>query len=383
MTTKQPHAGAPVPQEDAPPPTTAPTRGRNVHQNRILVGVAILLLLSLGTAGYWYFFMRGIVFTDDARLSGHLVDASPEINGRLMEVFVHEGDSIKSGQNLFRLDSETAEATLNQMEAALVSAKANAVATEAMYLKALNGTRPEEIKSAEALVRRLQSDESLAKLELTRVQELRKSDAVPQDRLDRAQAIFESAYQSRESAAQNLVLLQQGPRKEDIDAVKAETELARARVSEATATVEKARKDLTRYVVKAPFDGWVVRRWVDPGVMLSPGQPVASLFDPATMRVDANIEEKDLEDVQIGDVADLTVDAYPHLRLTGRIMEILRATNSKFSLVPAEGVAGTYIKVAQRIPLRVSIEAPTDLPLGPGLSVEVHIRSGSSGKERR
>jgi multidrug resistance efflux pump len=107
-------------------------------------------------------------------------------------------------------------------------------------------------------------------------------------------------------------------------------------------------------------------------------QPVISMFDPTTLRVDANIEERYLHDVAVGDVADLSVDAYPSLRLHGRVTEILRAANAEFSLIPAEGVSGTFIKVTQRVPLRIAVTAPPGLALGPGLSVEVRIHSGSS-----
>ena len=142
--------------------------------------------------------------------------------------------------------------------------------------------------------------------------------------------------------------------------------------------MDRARADLEHCFIKAPFDGWVVRRWLDPGAATPLTQPVVSLFDPATLRVDANVEEKHLHEIRIGDEAEITVDAFPDLRLIGRVVEILRATNSQFSLIPSEGVSGTFIKVTQRIPLRISVVAPPELPLGPGLSVEVKIRLGTS-----
>ncbi len=173
-------------------------------------------------------------------------------------------------------------------------------------------------------------------------------------------------------------MLREGSRVEDIAAAKADLELAKSRVVEATAAVEDARADLAHCFVKAPFDGWVVRRWLDPGAITPPGQPVVTVFDPSTLRVDANIEEKYLHQVHIGDEADITVDAFPQLKLKGRVTEILRATNSQFSLIPAEGVSGTFIKVTQRVPLRIAVSAPAELPLGPGLSVAVKIRVGSA-----
>ena len=334
--------------------------------------------MATGVFGYWFLFMRGIVFTDDARFGGHLVDVAPEINGRLIEVGVHEGMFVRNGTVVFRLDPAIPQAALNQAEASEISARATLASSEALYEKAVNGSRPEEIKAGEATVRRLQNEEEMAQLDYERFQVLFKQTTVSQDDLDRARTAFESARQSRENAVQNLILLQQGSRKEDIAAAKAAVELARSKVAEAAAAVENACGDLARCTVHAPFDGWVVRRWLDPGAMPLASQPVISMFDPATLRVDANIEEKYLHEVAIGDVADISVDAYPALHLHGRVTEVLRAANSEFSLIPAEGVSGTFIKVTQRVPLRLAVTAPPELALGPGLSVEVRIHSGTA-----
>lgn len=366
----------PSPASPAPAPAgpgVVPVR----HANRILLGIGLLVALAAGLAGYWFFFMRGYVFSDDARLAGHLVDMAPEINGRLVEVLVREGQSVHQNDLLFRLDPASAQAAASQAEAALASAQAAATASQARYDKVMNGNRPEEIRAAEATVKRLQNEADLARLNFDRTGQLRKDEAVSQEALDEAQTGWESARQNLENARQNLELLRQGSRKEDIAAAKADAELSKSRIAEAEAGLQLAQLNATYCAVQAPFEGVVVRRWLDPGAMVAAGQPVASLFDPATLRVDANIEEKYLYRVRIGDEVAIQVDAYPDLRLQGRVQEILRATNSKFSLIPAEGVSGTFIKVSQRVPLRISVSVPADLHLGPGLSVEVRIRAGS------
>ena len=371
---------APAPGDRPTPGAANGTNGTNGERRRrgLLYGLAIVAVIAAGVFGYWLLFMRGIVFTDDARFAGHLVDLAPEINGRVISVDVHEGMFVRKGTLIFRLDPAIPQAALNQAEAALVSAKAALASNEALYAKAVNGSRPEEIKAGEATVRNLQSQEEMARLEFEREEKLFKQGTVAQDDLDRARTAYESARQARENARQNLILLQQGSRPEDIAAAKAAVELARSRVAEATAVVDSARGDLARCTVRAPFDGWVVRRWLDPGSMPLAAQPVVSMFDPATLRVDANIEEKYLHDVAIGDRVDISVDAYPALHLEGRVTEILRAANSEFSLIPAEGVSGTFIKVTQRVPLRVAVTAPPELAIGPGLSVELRIHSGSA-----
>jgi len=343
-----------------------------------MYGLIAVAVIAAGVFGYWFLFMRGIVYTDDARFAGHLVDLAPEINGRVISVDVHEGQFVRKGALIFRLDPAIPQAAMNQAEAALVSAKAALASSEALDEKAVNGSRPEEILAAEATVRNLESHEEMARLEFERVEKLFKQGTVAQADLDQARTAYESARQARENARQNLILVEQGSRKEDIAAAQAAVALARSRVAEATAAVDSARGDLARCTVRAPFDGWVVRRWLDPGAMPLAAQPVVSLFDPATLRIDANIEEKYLHDVAIGDRVDIAVDAFPALHLEGRVTEILRAANSEFSLIPAEGVSGTFIKVTQRVPLRVAVTAPTELAIGPGLSVELRIHSGTA-----
>jgi len=376
------HTGKPTAPESTAPPNSpeAPAPEPRPRWRNLWIGAGIVALLALGVAGYWFFILRGIVYTDDARFGGHLVDLAPEVHGRLEDVLVREGERVRRGQDIFRLDPSASQAEEGRAEGALASARAVFASARARYTKTVNGSRPEEIKAAAATLGRLQTQENLAKLDLGRVEALAQSGAVTQDALDNARSGYESARQSRENAAQNFALLQEGSRSEDIAAAKAEMESAEGGVAAATGALDRCRSDLGKCRVVSPVDGWVVRRWLDPGAMPMPGQPVVSVFDPATLRVDANIEEKYLGEIAIGDSADIAVDAYPDLRLHGKVSDILRATNSQFSLIPSEGVSGTFIKVTQRVPLRIAVTAPAGLFIGPGLSVEVKIRTGTAAQ---
>jgi membrane fusion protein (multidrug efflux system) len=138
--------------------------------------------------------------------------------------------------------------------------------------------------------------------------------------------------------------------------------------------VTQARVNVDQYEVHAPFTGIVARKWREVGATVAAGTPVLTLLDPATLHVAANIDEKDLDEIRVGDPVDISVDAFPSVPLHGKIDTVLRATNSRFGLVPAEGVSGTFIKVAQRMPLRIALDPPPKgLELSPGLSVEVRI----------
>lgn len=342
----------------------------------VLLGVLLIAAVSAGIYGYWYYFMKGIVYTDDARFAGHMVDIAPELNGRISEITVREGETVKKGQPIFTLDPTLQEAAVKQAEAALMAAEAEMQLSRAKLERVVNGNRTEEVLAAEATFKRLEGEEKLAKLEMERSSQLRTQDMASQSVLDRARFAYESARQNRENFAQNLSILKQGSRKEDVAAARAQLELSRSNVMQAASSLEKAKVDLSHCRVSAPFDGVIVRRWLQPGAMPVVGQPVVSIFDPASLRVDANIEEKYLSQVAVGDDVSIDVDSYPDLHLKGRVTDILRATNSQFSLIPAEGVSGTYIKVAQRIPLRIGVEAPPGNTLAPGLSVEVRVHVG-------
>jgi len=350
---------------------------KTTKPQRIRIGLGSLIAIAIAVTCYWFFFLRGIVYSDDARFNGYMVDVAPTVSGRAIALFVKEGDMVHASQLLFEIDSSVQRTVVRQSESAAEAARAGLAVAKAKFERSKNGPQPEEIRAGEAVAARLQNEDALAKTELDRMQGLRKEGAGTQDQLDRAEATQESARQSHESALQNLILLRQGTRTDDLEVAKAEVQLAQDRVFEAEAAMAKAKKDFDLYSIVAPFDGHIVRRWVDPGAVVQAGQPVVSVFDPTTLRVDANIEEKDLNDVAIGNEVDIRVDAFPTLRLKGHITDILRAVNSEFSLVPSEGVSGTFIKVAQRVPLRIAVSVPKNLALGPGLSVEVYIHSGT------
>jgi membrane fusion protein (multidrug efflux system) len=349
-----------------------------IKGSRIFLAIGILVLIAIGIYGYWYIYMRGTVYSDDARFGGHLVDLSPEIGGILTDLSVKEGDHVTKGQKVFQIDPAFPQSALTEALAKLETDKGKLEVAKARYERALKGYRVEEIMAAEATLDRFKAEEQLAELEYKRISDLGLKGAASQDQIDRSRSNLDSATHARETALHNLTLLQKGTRKEDINAAKADLETAKGQVAESQAAVEKAQLTLERTSAYAPFDGWVVRRWLDPGVILTAGRPVLTVFDPSTLLVEANIEEKNLNSIAIGDEVDINIDAFPKLKLKGHVTEILRATNSEFSLVPAEGSSGTFIKVTQRVPIRIAIKAPDNIPLGPGLSVEVRIRIGSS-----
>lgn len=345
---------------------------------RIVQGIVFLLLLAVAGGGYWFYFVRGFVVSNDARLDGDLLDMAPQISGRLTEIHGAEGSRVRAGEVLFTLERKTLEAVLARAEADEKSARADQHVAEAQYSKALRGPRPEEIRMAEAAEQKAATSLKLARENWGRIEKLRGGNVVSPAELDKARTAFEEAQKLHEQAVNQLGMLRQGSRQEDLDAAQANVETRKARLAGAQAAIRQARLNLEFTEVRAPFDGVVARKWVSPGAVVQAGTPVLTLFNPGTLHVSANIEEKNLGKIAVGDAVDISVDAYPDLNLKGQVEKVMPATNSEFSLIPAEGVSGTYIKVAQRVPIRIGVKCPSDLHLGPGLSVEVSIHTGDS-----
>ncbi len=365
--------------EESPENDVADEPRRRTKAKPILIGVTILLVMAGGAFAYWFMFMRGLVTTDDARISGQMVDVSPQIPGQLDTVLVKEGDRVEKGQLLFTLDKTDLEARVAEVKAAMATASAGVELARDQLQKAVHGPRRAEIGGARAAERRLAAQLELAKTNWERNQNLFSQSAVTAAILDKSRAEYDESEAAHDQALQSLRLLEQGTRSEDIEAARTAVKVAEAKLDQSRAALDAALIAVGHAAVASPMNGVVVRRWLEPGSATAPGRAVLTVFDPSTIRIDANVEETQLHEIAIGDKVDIEVDAYPDLHLEGRLSQILQATNSEFSLIPAEGVSGTFIKVAQRVPIRVQIlNPPSGLRLGPGLSVELTIHVGSA-----
>lgn len=344
----------------------------------VLIAILLLLVIAGGIGGYWYTFMRGFVFSDDARFDGGLLDVAPQVSGNLMTVNVNEGDRVEKGQLLFALDKKIISSQLSKTQAQQKSARSNLDAARAQFQKVLKGPMADEIVIAESVLQQSKLQLKQAKIDWLRSNSLYMKKVGTKSSWDRTKTAFEIAHQNYRQAVTRLRMLKLGSRDEDISASRAAVKLREAQLTSAKAAVHQTKINLGYTKVNAPFTGLVVRKWQTPGALVTAGRPVLTLFNPADLEVCANIEEKYLNQINIGDPVDISIDAYPNTTMTGRVSKILRATSSKFSLIPSEGSSGTFIKVAQRVPIKVKVDTLPDLPLGPGLSVEIRIHINPS-----
>ena len=333
------------------------------------------LLVGLAGGGWWWYRSTKMVSTDDARVSGTIVSVSPKISGRIGEVLVKEGDTVKKGQVLAKIDVRDAAVQKNQAEAALAAAKAKYDAIAA-------GSRPQEIAQARAGAEQASASaaQALASLEnagkyYQRMSKLYEDGAISATQRDNAETSYLVAKQAwnasqaaTSGAGQKLDLLASGSREEDIRA-------AAAQVKQTEAALEAAILNSEYTDILSPADGVIALKNVSPGEVVSAGQTLFSIVDSKDLWLNARIEETKIGKIKLNQSVDYTIDGYPGRIFTGKIYEIGIATNSTFALVPTENTSGNFTKVTQRIPIKITLPENSGIVFRPGMQalIDIHL----------
>jgi membrane fusion protein (multidrug efflux system) len=351
MTDKQ--YGAPA-MEAAPP--------AKPHQRRNLILWIAGPAVVLGIAGYLYLTSGRYVSTDNAYIGGDRATVAPQISGRVTEVLVHENQAVKAGDVLFRLDTQQLEIAASRMRAQIDTVHSLLDAARAGYRSAQADLRSAE----EALV--------VNQRQYERMKEMRAKGLIAQKDLDDASNNLASARGKRDSdaaalaKAQNLLGGLPDTKDEDLAGFKlAQTQYAQTEL------------DLAHATVRAPIDGVIGKENLQPGDFLSVGQAAMPLVANKALWVDANFKETDLTNVKIGQTATIEVDTYPGKKWKAHVASISPASGAEFSVLPAQNATGNWVKIVQRIPLRLVIdEAPQDHDriLRAGMSAVVEIDTG-------
>jgi HlyD family secretion protein len=276
--------------------------------------------------------------------------------GRVAEVMVREGDRVRKGDVLGRLEASEIEARRAAAEAQLEAARAALAEMEA-------GARSEEVAQARAAVRAAEQQLEDARRDLERARTLHEGGAISQEALDKAGTRFEVAGAQLEQARQRLRALEAGPRRERVRAQRAAVQAAEAAVRQATAALDYT-------VVTAPFDGRVTTRHRDPGETVQPGQPVVTLLDPNDRWVRIYVAEDRIGAVRIGQPAVITSDTYPDRTYDGRVVFIAR--EAEFT---PRNVQTKEDRVKLVYAVRVEITGDPDYVLKPGTPADVHLVS--------
>jgi membrane fusion protein (multidrug efflux system) len=341
--------------------------------------IFLLILVVLTGVGIYVFMHAGEESTDDASIDGRVVTISPKVAGYVKTLNVDDNQVVKVGDVLLEIDPTDYIIRRDHAKAVLDAAISGASASE-NTLETTNISAPSNLTSAQAQVAAAQANWEKADADLKRMQRLG-PEARSQEQLDQAIASEKSAQSSLEDSKARLRSAETAPR--TIAAARANADQLDAQVKQAEADYEQAQKDLDDTKVLAPMDGRITKRGVERGDYVQPGQALTSLVG-TELWVTANFKETQLTHMRAGQPVDITVDAFPSLKMTGKIDSVQSGTGSRFTAFPPENATGNFVKIVQRVPVKIVFTSKTanNITLGPGMSVEstVHTKGGDEAK---
>ena len=368
----------------------APGENPKGRKFKILLAVAGLVLLGLLIGIPKYLHARNFVSTDDAFIEGPVIRVDPKVASYVKAVHFDDNTLINEGDLMVELDPrdfdlalDRAKTELAQAQAQVLKAHAGVEQAQAQVIQA-----QAQVDQQTAQVTQSGAQFDLARIDFTRNNKLYGKDiqAISKEQvdttkagLDAAQGAFDSAKSNLNAAQANLVATRSAS-----DAATAQVAVAEADVHTSEVAVRNAELQLSYTKIHAPLTGRVTQKSVDPGDYVTVNQTLFSLV-PAHVWVIANFKETQLTYMRAGQPVEIYVDPFPKSRFQGRVDSIQRGTGARFSLLPPENASGNYVKVVQRVPVKIVFEtAGGNLPmLVPGMSVEpeVDISSGRRDKQ--
>ncbi len=344
-----------TPQNNTEKPNLPHSLGQKRHLNRLFLLVFGPVMVAV-VAAYFYWTGGRFVDTDNAYIQADKVAISAEVSGSIVAILVSENDHIEKGTPLFKIDNRSYVIALDQARARLQGVLAEIRMQKVSYRQKIN-----ELHLA-------QTNIDFAKKEYTRQSSLDSNQAVAKVQLDDSQHNFEvSQYKLAiiHNETEQIVARLEGDPEISPDKL-ASYRLAHAVVEEASLALEKT-------IVLAPFSGRV-SKIPQAGKHVEPGTPVMSLIADSSFWIEANLKETSLTHVLPGQKVKIVVDTYPEHEFTGTVQSISPGTGSEFSIIPAQNATGNWVKVVQRIPVRVSVDNHSDKQiLRSGMSTNVRI----------
>ena len=407
MTTTETTAGN-MPEIAEHEPAIAPSKAKRLYL--ILAGAVLALLIGYGI---YAFLSAGKEVTDDAQISADIVPVASRVAGQVTAVYISENQPVHAGQPIADLDPSDAQVKLAQAEGDLATAQAQAAdadartaVTSAAARGALTSAQgalqsskenvdssAASINEARASVARASANAEKARLDFQRAEELGGKGDISKAQVDAARAAHESAdadlsqaraklveNENARQAAQANVQTAQGrvqqsaPVQAQITGAEAQARLAHARIATAEAAVKAAQLNLSYTKIVAPRDGIASKLAVHAGSYVTAGMPVVQLV-PRTTYVLANFKETQMRDMRPGQRATVRVDALGRRDFEGHVESLSGGTGASFSLLPPDNASGNFVKVVQRVPVRISWNGPPADQVAVGSSAEVTVYS--------
>jgi membrane fusion protein, multidrug efflux system len=409
--------------DNGPTQNNGSTR-RGLKLTLIVLGAA-LILAAVGVAVYVRFF-QDRVSSDDAQVDGHIVAVAPKIQGTVLQVLVRDNQAVKAGDVLVRIDPRDYQARVDQMQAAVLKAESELRSAQATVPLTSETTQSGEsaasarlsdaqaelerariayqeasssdVSYARANIAAKEANNERAQADLARMKPLLDKAEISQQQYDSYLAAARVAHSELEAVQEKLASAQQdaamrlaavGAAQSQVNRAQAEMQESQAnrrqvnvRTADAgskAAAVEQARADLEAAqlqlgytVITAPADGLVTRKSVEAGQMVQQGQGLMAIIPLSDVWVTANFKETELARVRPGQAAEIHVDMYGK-SVRGHVDSIAAATGARMSLLPPENASGNFVKVVQRIPVKILVDQTDGLILRPGMNVEATI----------
>lgn len=343
----------------------------------LIIGAVVVVGVAL------FFFLRGnYESTDNAQIDADIVPIKAAVAGYVKEIRFVDNQSVKKGDTLLLIDDTDLKARVAQAEAALENAKSNltsmqgnARATSQSSQAANFGAVSSEQNIAAAKARLTQAQE-----DFKRTQNLFNAKAATAQQLDAARAsldVAQAQYAAAVSSSRSSSASSAGVRSQ-AEAGQAMVSLSQALVRQREAELVLARTQLSYASVLAPSDGIVSRRSVEVGQYITVAAPLCSVIDNVHIWITANFKETQINDMKAGQLVDISIDAYPKFELKGKVSSFIGATGAKFALLPPDNSTGNFVKIIQRVPVRIDFSNLTEKErsvLLPGLSafVKIHL----------
>ena len=327
------------------------------RSKRIRAYIALsLVIIGIGIYGWhWYREYTSYYTTDDAYIDADKVSVSAKIMGRINKIYADEGDSVKSQMLLVELDSSDLVAQKMQAQAMRDQAVASVQQAQAKYILDQKGLRVQEINCARA------------KEDLDRATVQFEGKVISEEQFDHMKKTSESSNAQLETA------------KAQIDVSKSQVEMAESTIKTATAQIATIETSLQNTRIYAPGKGKIAKRWLLPGDVTQPGQPVFTITKDSLFYVMAFFEETKISGIRPGKKGIFTADAFPGIKFFGTILNVGTNTAAQFSLIPPNNASGNFTKITQRIPVKISIDSVSQskesgsYQLAAGMSVIVKI----------
>jgi membrane fusion protein (multidrug efflux system) len=335
------------------------------RRGRVFLGGILIFGLLIGGGIYYWLSTRNIESTDDAYTDGRAVAIAPRVSGQVVSLDVTDNEFVHKGQALihidprqFELDRDSAQGTLDMAQHQLAGQKFGAEIARKNF--------PALLKQAQAQLASAQAMEAKTQADDRRQRSLPKAATTQQDVDAAAAALRQAQAQVLQAEAQ---VAQAEPVPQQIGQADTQVGQLKGQVEQAQARLDQALLNLSWTVVAAPQDGWITKRNVEMGNYVTAGEQIFSIVAPEVW-ITANFKESELDGMRPGQPATIKLDAYPHLDLRGHVDSIQLGSGSKFTAFPPENATGNFIKIVQRVPVKIVIDKGLDpnLPLPLGIS---------------